>query len=128
MALRLLPHHTMTTELLTETQDTNDKRLDAGTWGVFFLWLGISFLAHLPWGLWLLGVGVIILGSQIAHSALGLRRDGFWLVAGAVFVIGGISEIAPFGVSIALIPVLCIAAGIGLIAKAMTRHAAPHHA
>ncbi len=118
----------MSPEAFIDRHDTKEKQLDAGTWGVFFLWLGISFLAHVPWGVWLLGVGVIILGAQLARRMFALRLDVFWLVAGALFVLGGVSEIAPFGANIAIIPVLCIAAGIGLLAKAFTRRAGPHHA
>lgn len=108
--------------------DPNEKRLDAGTWGVFFLWLGISFLAHIPWGVWLLGVGVIVLGAQLGRRMIGARLDGFWLVAGSLFVLGGISNIVPFGLHVAVIPVLCIAVGIVLLAKALTRGAGPRHA
>lgn len=108
--------------------DTNEKQLDAGTWGLFFLWLGISFLAHIPWGVWLLGVGVIVLGAQLGRRMMGARLDGFWLVAGSLFVLGGISDIVPFGFHVAVIPVLCIAAGVVLLAKALPRGAGPHQA
>jgi hypothetical protein len=108
--------------------DTKEKQLDAATWGVFFLWLGISFLAHIPWGAWLLGVGVIVLGAQLGRRMLGARLDAFWLVAGVLFVLGGISDIVPFGLHVAVIPVLCIVVGIVLLAKALTRSAGPRHA
>ncbi|HSD90437.1 MAG TPA: hypothetical protein VLB44_23075 [Kofleriaceae bacterium] len=107
---------------------TKEKQLDAGTWGVFFLWIGISFLAHIPWAVWLVGVGVLLLGAQIARKMIDLRVDGFWLVAGALFLLGGISEIAPFGMNIAIIPVLCIIGGIVLLARALTRRGGPRHA
>ncbi len=117
----------MSAELSTQPHLTKEKQLDAGTWGVFFLWIGISFLAHLAWGIWLLGTGVIIVGSQLARRMLDLRFDGFWLVAGALFLLGGISEIAPFGINIALIPALCIIVGIVLLARAL-RRGGPHPA
>ncbi len=118
----------MNDELLNQSHVMKEKQLDAGVWGVFFLWIGISLLAHLPWGVWLLGVGVITLGAQFARKLLDLRLDVFWLVAGALFLLGGLSEIAPFGMSFAIIPVLCIVAGIGLLARALTRHVGPRHA
>lgn len=117
----------MSAELSTHPH-TKEKQLDAGTWGVFFLWIGISFLAHLPWGVWLLGVGVIILGAQFARRMIDLRLDRFWLVAGVLFLLGGISDIAPFGINIAIIPVLCIIAGVVLLARALTRHGGASHA
>lgn len=118
----------MSPEPLIDRRDTKEKQLDAGTWGGFFVWLGISLLAHLPWGVWLIGVGVIILGAQLARRMFAVKLDGFWLVAGTFFVLGGISDITPFGVNVAIIPVLCIAAGIGLLAKAFARRAGPRHA
>ncbi len=116
----------MQPEVPTEKHHAKDKQLDNAAWGVFFVWLGVSLLARLPWGVWLLGVGVLILGAQLARRTLGLRHDVFWLIAGALFVLGGISKVAPFGIHFAIIPVLCIVAGIGLLAKAVTRRA-PHH-
>ncbi len=110
------------------THDTTERQLDAGTWGVFFLWIGISLLAHVPWGIWLLGVGLIILGAQLARRMLELRVDGFWLVAGGLFVLGGISDIAPFGLGVAVIPTLCIVAGVVLLARAFTRRGGPRPA
>jgi len=118
----------MSAELSTQPHVTSEKRLDAGTWGVFFVWTGISFLTHLPWGVWLLGVGVLVLGAQLARRAIDVRIDGFWLVAGALFLLGGISEIALFGITFAIIPVLCIVAGVVLLARALTRHGGPRHA
>ncbi len=118
----------MSAELSTQAHATKEKQLEAGTWGLFFVWIGISFLAHLPWGVWLLGVGVLILGAQFARRMIDFRLDGFWLVAGTLFLLGGISEIAPFGISIAIIPVLCIIVGIVLLARALTRHGGPRHA
>ena len=115
----------MSAEVTSQPHDTKEKQLDAGMWGVFFLWIGISFLAHLPWGVWLLGVGVIIIGAQFARRLLDLRIDGFWLVAGALFLLGGISDIAPFGIHIALIPVLCIIAGLVLLTRALSRRGEP---
>lgn len=112
----------MSTELATQPHVTKEKQLEAGTWGVFFLWIGIAFLTHLPWGVWLLGVGIILIGAQLARRMFGLGIDGFWMVAGVLLLLGGISDIAPFGIHIAIIPVLCIIAGIVLIARALSRH------
>jgi len=98
-----------------------EKRLEAGTWGVFFVWIGVCLLAPLPWGLWLLGVGVILLGAQLVRKLLDLHIEVFWLVAGSLFLLGGISEVAPFGIDVKLIPLVCIAAGIVLFVRALRR-------
>lgn len=105
----------------TREPTAQEKRLEAATWGVFFVWIGICLLAPLPWGAWLLGVGVILLGAQLARRLIGLRAEVFWIVAGAVFLLGGISEVAPLGVDIRLIPLLLIIAGVFLMIRAFTR-------
>jgi hypothetical protein len=108
----------------TKERDPKEKQLEVGTWGAFFVWLGVSLLAPLAWGVWLGGVGVIILGAQLARRVFGLPLDGFWLIAGVLFVLGGISEIAPFEIALPLIPLLCIIAGLGLLARALAGGAA----
>lgn len=110
----------------SENRVTTEKRLEVGTWGVFFVWMGVALLASLPWGAWLLGVGVIILAAQGARRATALRVEGFWIVAGALFAIGGISQLARIEIHIALIPILCILAGAGLVVKAVVRRTAQH--
>ncbi len=44
--------------------------LDAVGWGLFFIWVGVAFLADLGWGLGFIGVGVIILATSVAGRYL----------------------------------------------------------
>jgi hypothetical protein len=111
-----------------EKSSASEKQVEAGTWGVFFVWIGIAFLADLSWGVWLVGVGAILLGAQLARRFLALRIEGFWIVAGALFVIGGLTEVYPLAMDIPLIPLLCILAGVGLLVKAMRHGATPDRA
>lgn len=115
----------MRAELASDGRDTTEKQLDAGTWGVFLLWIGAWLLAQLSWGVGLFGVGAIILGAQLVRRMLGLRFDGFWLVVGGLFVLAGAWRLAPFGISISLVPALCILAGLGLLGWALSRRATP---
>lgn len=69
------------------------KKLDAAGWGLFFIWMGIAVLAHVGWGAGLLGVGVIILGTQVTRKYLGLRLKGFWVAFGFFFILGGVWEL-----------------------------------
>lgn len=57
------------------------QRLDAAGWGLFFIWVGISLLTGISWGVGLLGVAVITLGGQAARKYFGLGLEGLWLVA-----------------------------------------------
>ncbi len=93
------------------------KKLEAAAWGLFFIWIGIALLADVGWGVGLLGVGIIILGAQASRRYLALKLEGFWVVVGFLFVVGGIWEL--FNVQIALVPLLCIVAGVALLASAL---------
>ncbi len=92
-------------------------RLNVAGWGLFFLWIGIVLLAKLSWGIGLLGVGIFILGGQVARKFMALRFETFWAVVGALFVIGGVWELLSLRVS--LIPVFCILAGVMLLLSAL---------
>lgn len=92
-------------------------KLDALGWGLFFIWIGIVFLANLGWGIGLVGFGVVVLGVQIARKYAGLTFEAFWAVVGTVFVIGGIWEL--LSVRASLIPILCIAAGVWLFVSVL---------
>ncbi len=68
------------------------KKLDTASWGLFFIWTGIALLADVGWGAGLLGVGIIILGTQVTRKYFGLKLEGFWVVMGFFFVWGGVWE------------------------------------
>jgi hypothetical protein len=82
-------------------------------WGLFFIWTGIAFFAHLGWGVGLLGVGIITLGIQAAQKYFVWKLEGFWLVVGFFFLVGGIWKL--FNIQLGLLPILCIVAGVALL-------------
>lgn len=47
----------------TAEQHELSAKLDSVGWALFFIWVGIVFLADVGWGWGLLGIGVIILGG-----------------------------------------------------------------
>ena len=87
-------------------------------WGLLMIWTGAALLLHWGWGTGLVGAGVIMLGAQAARLYLRLRLDGLGLVAGALLVICGAGSL--LGVAVDLVPVLCIVAGIALLASIWT--------
>jgi hypothetical protein len=89
------------------------RRLEAVGWGLFFIWTGIAFLAHVGWGVGLLGVGIITLGVQAARRYFELKLEGFWVAVGFFFIAGGIWKL--FNIQFGLLPILCIAAGVALL-------------
>lgn len=110
-------------EIVQQNQLTSEKqymaaRLEAGGWGAFFVWVGFALLADVGWGVGLLGVGIITLAAQAARRFSGLEAEGFWLVVGGLFALGGIWELSSTTVS--LVPVLLIAAGAVLLVSALT--------
>lgn len=94
-------------------------KLDAAAWGVFFVWVGIALIADIGWGLALLGVGVITLGAQLARRSFGLAIEGFWVLVGLLFLLGGVWELLEIRYS--LVPIVAIVAGVALLLNAMRR-------
>ena len=85
------------------------RKLSAGAGGIFILWIGLVLLIQIESGIALLGIGAITLGSQAMRRWLGLSLEGFWIVVGALFSLGGIWLIADTGLP--LFPVVLILAG-----------------
>jgi hypothetical protein len=96
----------------TEKRDLA-RKLDAAGWGLFFIWVGIAFLADLGVGAGLLGIGVITLGGQAARKYSNLKVEGFWAIAGLLFLVGGLWEL--FEAKLPLVPILLILAGVTLL-------------
>ena len=90
-----------------------EKRLEGAVWGLLFILVGAAFLAKFHLGVGLLGVGIIILGGQVARKASELKFEGFWLLIGLLFVLGGIVEL--FITSFSIVPILLIVAGVVLL-------------
>ena len=102
------------------------KKLDAVGWGLFFIWMGVAFLADVGWGVGLLGVGVVALGSQVARKFFGLPIERFGLAIGIVFVMWGVWELLNIQIGEApipggLVPILFIVVGIVLVGSALLR-------
>ncbi|MEE9443535.1 MAG: hypothetical protein V3V99_12800 [candidate division Zixibacteria bacterium] len=113
----------MVQEAAGEKQPTiqNDKAGKLGTlgWGLFFIWIGIGFLAELDIGISLIGIGVITLVIQLLRRSFSLAIEGFWFVVGVLFIIGGIwTQYEP---DIPLIAIVLIVAGLLLLVSAMRK-------
>jgi hypothetical protein len=89
------------------------QKLDAVGWGLFLIWLGIVLLAGAKTSVALLGIGIIMVGVQLARQFLRIRIEGFWFVVGLLFLVGSLWQLADTRVR--LIPILLIVAGVALI-------------
>jgi hypothetical protein len=94
------------------------QRLDTLIWGLLFVWIGIALLLGFSWGIGLLGFGVILLGGQAARKHITASLETFWVVVGAVLVIGGLSDMA--GIHVSVIPIACIVAGFALLLASLS--------
>lgn len=90
-----------------------EKKIEGTAWALFFLWVGLTLLLDLSYGIGLLGVGIITLGGQVVRNFYHLHLEGFWLVVGTGFFVGGLWEI--LDPDIALVPILLIIAGFALL-------------
>lgn len=105
-------------EPVVASRPTLIRKLDAAAWGLFFIWIGVAWLANVGWGVGLLGVGIITLAGQGARKFLALEVEGFGLVVGLLFALGGIWEL--FSIRVDFVPVLAIVAGALLLVSALT--------
>ncbi len=98
------------TEYITH-QDRASK-YDAAGWALFFVWVGIAWLADVSLGVGLLGVAVITLGMQAIRKAAGVRVEGFWVLVGLGFAVAGLWQW--LDVETPLAPFVLIVIGIAL--------------
>jgi len=95
-----------------ERQDRASK-FDAAGWALFFIWIGIAWLAEAGWGVGLLGVAAITLAMQLIRKISGLQVEGFWVLVGFGIAVAGFWQWTD--VQVPLAPLLFIAIGIGLL-------------
>ncbi|MHA2113845.1 MAG: hypothetical protein ACW98W_20505 [Candidatus Hodarchaeales archaeon] len=100
-------------EQRTTEQRSLEKMLEVTAWGLFFIWVGVAFLTNLSFAVGLLGVGIITLVGQLARKYFNLKIEGFWIVVGLLFVIGGIWDL--LDIKFQLVPILIIIAGLVMI-------------
>ena len=86
--------------------------LDAIGWALFFIWVGVAWLANVGIGAGLIGVAVITLGMQVLGRLMGLHVELFWIAVGLGFAVGGLWKL--LNIQTPLTPIVLIAAGIAL--------------
>jgi hypothetical protein len=73
-----------------------NKRLETIGWGLFLIMLGgFSFVPDevVAKGVWSIGVGVIMLGLNVARYFYGIKMSGFTTFLGVVSLIGGVLQL-----------------------------------
>ena len=102
-------------EKMTHFMEHHDRarKVDAIGLALFFIWVGVAWIADVGIAVGLLGVAVLILGTQALRRLLGIDLEFFWVVVGIGFGIGGLWQY--FEVQTPLAPIILIAAGIALL-------------
>ena len=105
----------------TDADTTNlAHRLDVLGWGIFFLMTGVLMLfPGLPEGIWLVGLGVLLLGLAAVRVALGLAIEWFGVILGAGALIAGFGTIA--GIYIPVFALFLVACGLAIIAGVLSK-------
>ena len=89
------------------------SRFDAAGWALFFIWVGIAWLAEVSLAVGLLGVAAITLGMQAIRKISGVRVEGFWVLVGLGFAVAGSWQWVD--VEKPLAPIVLIAIGVALL-------------
>ena len=94
------------------------RHLDSIAWAAFFIWIGVAMLVVIPWGWFLVGLGILILAAQLARSQMNIKIEGFWVAWGAVLLIGGLWTVLNL-TSWPLVPIVLVVLGLVLLSKAI---------
>jgi hypothetical protein len=107
----------------------NHRNYEAIAWGALFIWWGITEMMNfLPQGAGALGVGLILIGVNLARRLNGLAIPWFSMTVGILALIWGGLELAgtvlslPF--ELPIFAVLLIALGIILLIPAFSNREA----
>jgi hypothetical protein len=94
------------------------SRVARAVWGLLLIWTGGALLLHWSWGASLVGAGAILLTAQALRRTLRVRIDRFGLVAGLLLAVCGVWNM--MDVTLDLVPLLCIGAGLVLLVSIWT--------
>ena len=94
-------------------RDDRASRFDSAGWALFFIWVGVAWLAEVSLAVGLLGVAAITLGMQASRKIYGVPVEGFWVLVGLGFAVAGSWQW--FDVEKPLAPIVLIGIGVALI-------------
>jgi hypothetical protein len=110
---------------MNDTRTLNSS-FETAAWGALFVWWGITALFHfLPNGTGVIGVGLILLGLNVARSLNGIPTRGFATILGILALVWGGLELAssvltlPF--ELPVFEILLITLGVILLGREILR-------
>jgi hypothetical protein len=95
-----------------------DGRLTSISWALFLIMVGGFLLvpsSSLPAGSWLIGIGLIMVGLNVARRMNGIRMSTLTSVLGIVALVAGLGDLA--GVDLPVFPLLIILIGASIILR-----------
>jgi hypothetical protein len=107
-----------------------NRKYETIAWGAFFIWLGITnLLRALPDGTGAIGIGIILLGLNLARYVSKIPTSGLTIFLGALALILGAFDVARallrLEIDLPLFPLLLIAIGLVWLFRGISR-SAPH--
>lgn len=102
-------------------EEIMSKRINSIGWALFFVMLGCLWLIPdetLPESTWLIGAGIIMLGTNVFRYLHRIKMVGFTNILGVLAVAAGISDI--MGVELPVFPILVILIGLSIILGHLT--------
>ncbi len=108
--------NTVATGSQEDREEAISKRLDAIGWALFFIMMGCLWLVpkgNIPEATWLIGVGLIMLGINLARYLNGLKPIGFTLFLGILALGSGLFDL--LGIDLPVFPILLILVGLNIL-------------
>ena len=96
-----------------------DRRLQNISWAFFLIMIGGLWIVpqdKLPKGTWMVGVGIIMLGLNLARYINKIKVSRFTTILGILGVILGVSSF--YGLNLPLVPLVVILIGINILIDA----------
>ena len=110
---------------LSETEEKAvNKRLETIAWALFLVMIGGIGLVpkeRVPEGLWLVGVGLIMLGLNLARYLNKIKMSNGTLVLGILALLSGLGDLV--GVDMPVFAILLILIGLHTILKLVRSYA-----
>src|SRR5512142_2392311 len=91
-------------EIKMNNNASTNRNIETLAWGALFVWWGITLLIKFPAGVGLLGVGLILIGANVARYSQGIRINGFSACIGVLALVWGALELSgtvlPFEIAV----------------------------
>lgn len=100
---------------MTRFMERHDRsgKFEAIGWALFFIWIGVAWIADVGLGVGLLGVAAIIIGMQVVRKVSDVPVEGFWVLVGLGFAVAGFWQWYDFQLPLA--PIVFIVVGVAML-------------